>query len=161
MNTLKIITIPWGSALYTQSLALRNDILRKTAGLPFYTAALEEENSCLHIAALYNGHLIGCMHLEKIDAFEVMAKQVAVSEEYQGQGIGAALMHYAEEIAHDNGYQLVSLRGKQNAWKFYERLGYEACGGPFASSNYVVKWYVKNVGVGFIPESFSQRVLSV
>jgi len=58
-------------------------------------------------------------------------RQVAVAAEWQRQGIGTALVEYAEAVARKVGYRRMILHARQEAVPFYERLGYARIGGRF------------------------------
>lgn len=70
-------------------------------------------------------------HLYELDGPYVQLVAIVVDSDYQGRGIGAGLVRYAEVWARDQGATRISLTsGKQRhpAHRFYERLGYEAIG---------------------------------
>jgi len=60
-------------------------------------------------------------------------RQVAVAPETRGRGIGKALMVALEELAYREGGRELWLHARENAWGFYERLGYEAVSEVFVS----------------------------
>ena len=49
---------------------------------------------------------------------------MAVLNDLQGKGIGRALMYFAENIARDRGYKILSMHARKNATGFYEKMGY-------------------------------------
>ena len=101
---LKIIE--HGTPEYQKMVKLREDILRKPLGLGFTTNELEQE---------------------KI----VRLLQMAVLNDLQGKGIGRAIMHFAENIARDRGYSILSMHARKNAIGFYEKMGYKVTGDEF------------------------------
>jgi ribosomal protein S18 acetylase RimI-like enzyme len=65
------------------------------------------------------------------EAGVVVLWAASVREEWQGRGIGTALMKHLEERAVDNGFSVVELlvaKDNEAAQRLYERLGYEVCG---------------------------------
>ena len=56
---------------------------------------------------------------------------MAVTENYQGKGIGNMLITAAEEICRQKGYNKVILHARETAEGFYARLGYMKTSGLF------------------------------
>lgn len=126
---LKIID--HGSAEYSQMVRLRDDILRKPLGLSFSQTELEREKEEILIGAFEEDKLLGCCMLVKEEPGVVRLRQMAVSNNLQGKGIGRALMNFAENIARDRGFKKLTMHARKTAIGFYERLGYEVCGNEF------------------------------
>jgi predicted GNAT family N-acyltransferase len=49
---------------------------------------------------------------------------MAVHPKMQKNGVGAALMHFAENVAKDNGYKNMVMNSRKTAVGFYEKLGF-------------------------------------
>lgn len=126
---LKIID--HGSTEYSQMVRLRDDILRKPLGLSFSQTELEREKEEILIGAFEEDKLLGCCMLVKEEPGVVRLRQMAVSNNLQGKGIGRALMNFAENIARDRGFKKLTMHARKTAIGFYERLGYEVCGDEF------------------------------
>lgn len=126
---LKIID--HGSAEYSQMVRLRDDILRKPLGLSFSQTELEREKDEILIGAFEEDKLLGCCMLVKEEPGVVRLRQMAVSNNLQGKGIGRALMNFAENIARDRGFKKLTMHARKTAIGFYERLGYEVSGNEF------------------------------
>ena len=76
-------------------------------------------------------------HLYELDGPYVQLVAIVVDSDYQGRGIGAELVRYAEAWARDQGVSRISLTsGKHRhvAHRFYKRLGYEANGLRFVKA---------------------------
>jgi len=88
----------------------------------------------VHAIARHLGQLLGSARLlgEPGDQ-ERQLRQVMVVPELRGQGVGRALIDELERIAAAEGASVVWLNARDTAYAFYERLGYEYDGGPFAS----------------------------
>ena len=56
---------------------------------------------------------------------------MAVLNDLQGKGIGRALMNFAENIARDRGYKIISMHARINAVGFYEKMGYKIASDQF------------------------------
>ena len=126
---LKIID--HGSAEYQQMIKLRDIILRKPLGLSFTPEDLEKEKDNMLIGAFEEERMLGCcMLVEELPSI-VRLRQMAVSNDLQGKGIGRALMNFAENLARDRGYKIIRMHARDNAVGFYEKVGYKVKGDKF------------------------------
>lgn len=126
---LKIID--HGSNEYWQMVKLRDDILRKPLGLGFDQQELENEKKNMLIAAFEDDEMLGCCMLVEENPETVRLRQMAVLNDLQGKGIGRALMHFAENLARDRGYKILSMHARKNALGFYEKMGYKVASDEF------------------------------
>jgi predicted GNAT family N-acyltransferase len=126
---LKIID--HGSKQYQQMVKLRDDILRKPLGLSFTQEELEKEKDHLLIGAYEDDKLLACCMLVEENPKTVRLRQMAVLNDLQGKGIGKALMIFAENLARDRGYKIITMHARKNAVGFYEKMGYARVGNEF------------------------------
>ena len=112
-------------------MALRDSILRKPLGLHFQTEELNAESDSRHVACYRGDRLVGCLVLRPITGADVQMRQVAVAAELQGQGIGTALVEFAEALARNVGYRRIVLHARETAVPFYRELGYSSVGDGF------------------------------
>ncbi len=126
---LKIID--YGSPEYHQMLRLRDDILRKPLGLTFNEEELKQEKNNMLIGAFDDDQMLGCCMLVEENPTTVKLRQMAVLNDLQGKGIGRALMNFAENIARDRGYKIMSMHARKNAIGFYEKMGYVVSSSEF------------------------------
>ena len=131
MSHRVLLRVLHGSAAYNASVALRNDVLRKPLGLELTNGELEQERSDYHLVCQDDGELVGCLVLVPQSNNEVKMRQVAVSPQARGQGIGRALTRFAEAFAGGLGFERVTLHARSTAVPFYEKLGYERVGEEF------------------------------
>ncbi len=132
MTAYTLQLVPHGSAEYEETVALRDDVLRKPLGLRFTPEMLGAEAGDFHLACYDEGRrLIGCLILSPSDHGVVKMRQVAVAEAMQGAGVGRALVERSEEIARHQGFREMKLHARETAVPFYERLGYERIGERF------------------------------
>ena len=110
---------------------LRNEILRKPLGLFFTEEELEKEKDDILMGAFEDDRLLGCCLLSPMDKITVRLRQMAVSNNMQGKGVGRALMIFAENIARDLGYRKLFMHARKTARGFYEKLGYAVTGDEF------------------------------
>ena len=120
-----------GSNEYRQMVKLRDDMLRKPLGLAFTPQELEREKDTLLIGAFEDEEMLGCCMLVEENNDTVRLRQMAVLNDLQGKGIGRALMNFAENLARDRGYKIMSMHARKNAVGFYEKMGYEINGDEF------------------------------
>lgn len=123
--------IPHLSPAYALCVALRRDILRKPLGLEFTVDQLAAEASSLHLAAFDDGVLAGCLMLTPKDKDTVQMRQVAVRQDHQGKGLGAAMVRESEIAARYHSFKRMILHARETAVPFYLKLGYEVVGEPF------------------------------
>ena len=126
---LKIID--HGSKEYKQMIKLREDILRRPLGLSFDEKELEEEKDNMLIGAFEDEDMLGCCMLVEEKPGTVRLRQMAVLNNLQGKGIGRALMTFAENLARDHGYKILSMHARKNAIGFYEKMGYKVASDEF------------------------------
>jgi predicted GNAT family N-acyltransferase len=126
---LKIID--HGTKEYQLMVKLRDDMLRKPLGLSFNPDELEQEKNNLLIGAFEEDRLLGCCMLVEEQPGRVRLRQVAVLNDLQGKGIGRALMQFAENLARDHGYKLLTMHARKNSVVFFEKMGYKIKGAEF------------------------------
>jgi GNAT superfamily N-acetyltransferase len=131
---LRILEIAHRSRAYEQAVRLREAVLRRPLGLGVTPQELDDEAGSHHIVALEDdedGACIGCLVLAPIDAEVVRMRQVAVQPDRQRQGIGRALVGFAEQSARARGYREITAHVREPAIAFYASLGYELAGPRF------------------------------
>jgi len=136
MNSLRnenfiIKQVEYGSDAYKKTLQFRYEILRKPLGLEWSEKDLENEEKQIHIAAILDEKIVGTVVLKPISEERVKLRQMAVSEDLQGQGAGKKLVIFAEEIAKEKGYKTIEMIARISALGFYEKLGYKTEGEEF------------------------------
>jgi N-acetylglutamate synthase-like GNAT family acetyltransferase len=123
--------IDYGSPEYETMVRLRYELLRKPLGLSFDEKELEKERDDVLIGAFDEDRMLGCCLLTKMDDKTLRLRQMAVSNNLQGKGIGRALMIFAENIARDMGFQTLMMHARVTATGFYEKMGYVKKDGQF------------------------------
>lgn len=126
---LKIID--HGTPEYHQMLKLRDEILRKPLGLGFTEEELEKEKNNMLIGAFDDEDILGCCMLVEENPTTVRLRQMAVINDLQGKGIGKALTSFAENLARDHGYKIMSMHARKTVVGFYEKMGYKVKGEEF------------------------------
>lgn len=93
-----------------------------------------EHNGVIHIGAFINDTLVGTSRLIK-DGKDLKVGRVAVLKAYRKQGVGEAMLRYAEVQAQNNGFQRLKLGAQLSAIPFYEKSGYIAEGDIYLDAN--------------------------
>lgn len=128
---MKLKLIEYNSKDHDNMIRLRNDILRIPLGLTFSINEKNLEKDCFLIGAFEETTIIGCCLLSKIDSTTLQLRQMAVSTEFQGKGIGNAIVQYAEKLAKENNYTTIMMHARSVAVPFYKKLDYTICGDEF------------------------------
>ena len=123
--------IDHGSKAYQQMVQLRMEVLRRPLGLTFTKEELDNELNDILIASFDEDKMLGCCILTKIDDKRIRLRQMAVQKNLQGKGIGESIIGFAEVIARDRGYKILTMHARDTAIGFYEKFGYVIKGEQF------------------------------
>jgi GNAT superfamily N-acetyltransferase len=126
---LKIID--YGTKEYQQMIKLREEILRKPLGLGFSPDELEKEKENMLIGAFEDEEMLGCCMMVEENPTTLRLRQMAVLNNLQGKGIGRALTIFAENLARDRGYKIISMHARKPVVGFYEKMGYRVTSPEF------------------------------
>ncbi len=128
---LKIIKID--TLDYKKMVELRTQILRIPLGLSLSQFDLEMDKKDILIGYFDDSclELIACCILTTIDMDIIKLRQMAVGEKWQGQGVGKALILYAETFAKKLGFKKIIMNARKVASGFYLTLGYAITGEEF------------------------------
>ena len=129
---MAIKIIDYGSIAYDQMIELRKSVLRKPLGLTYSKEDLERDQHDLLIGAFEDDEILACCILTKKDPGTFQLRQMAVDQRMQRIGVGAAIMHFAENLAKDSGGREIMMHARKTAIGFYEKLGYTAEGDEFS-----------------------------
>lgn len=128
---MPIKQIDHGTKEYKQMVDLRNELLRKPLNLTFEKDELDKEENDILIGAFEEEKMLGCCLLTRVEKDCVRLRQMAVQNNLQGKGIGAAMLNFAENVARDMGYKKVTMHARSTAIGFYKKLGYKITSGEF------------------------------
>ncbi len=129
--SLTVRIVPPGGADHDAAIALRRAVLRQPLGLDFTAEQLAAETADTHFAAFDDGALVGAVVMTPYNATTVKLRQMAVSPDAQGRGVGAALIQAFEDHARQNGMTAITLAARVSAQGFYTATGYTAEGDVF------------------------------
>lgn len=120
-----------GTDEYRQTVAMRDEILRRPLGLAFSPEELAEEKDSFHLACWQDGKLAACLVLTPLSGGRVHMRQLAVAGDLQRTGLGTQLVGYSEVFTRQHGYSQIVMHARETAVGFYERLGYTKEGDRF------------------------------
>ncbi|RYD52251.1 MAG: GNAT family N-acetyltransferase [Sphingobacteriales bacterium] len=110
---------------------LRETVLRAPLGRSLKNEDLSEETADCIFGAIENDVLVGCLFIRPLPEGRGKLRQMAVAPDYQGRGIGAALLEAAEGYALDQGMLFLELHARETAVNFYTKAGYHISGDRF------------------------------
>lgn len=123
--------LKFGSAAYKETLALRDEILRKPLGLAFTPEELALEKEQKHLALYNHQQLVACLCLLPVGTETIKMRQVAVQAAQQGAGLGSLLVREAEIYARQLGFKRIILYARETVTGFYAQMGYHSIGKKF------------------------------
>jgi len=123
--------ITYGESDYHQLLDLRHRVMRAPLGLEFSKEELALEAGYIHLAAIDDGVVIGGLVLIDLGHHLFKVRQMVVTPERQGQGIGRALLELALDISRSHGGKKIKLDARIEATGFYKTIGFHNVGEAF------------------------------
>jgi len=112
------------SSEYQASLSLREDILRIPLGKKLSHNDTCNDDQQLHFGMFNEANLVACVVIKPLDSSQVKLRQMAVSNDYQGQDIGRQLINKTEATLQQKGFKTIELNARKVALGFYNKLGY-------------------------------------
>jgi N-acetylglutamate synthase-like GNAT family acetyltransferase len=110
---------------YQAERMLRWEVLAKPLGMPPGSEIFPEEMQSLHLIALDGKRIVGCVCFYPESDTNGRISEMAVSEEYQGQGFGRQLLHTLERMLVQRGIHDVYLFTRPETEEFYSLMGYQ------------------------------------
>lgn len=109
---------------YKEMMELRLNVLLRPIGAPESYINPEKERSELLVGAFAEGVLIGCCVLTPQGNELIQLRQMAVRQDYQGRGVGAAIVAFSEKTARERGFRRLMMHARDVVIPFYEKSGY-------------------------------------
>ena len=106
--------------LYQECLKLREEVLRRPLGMSLSEKDKAYDADSIHILLMVNGKPAGTVAL-----YGNQLRQMAVSDDFKGQGLGKKLVEYLEAIS---GKDEIILEARDYAIPFYQKCGYQGYG---------------------------------
>ena len=119
------ITSPKTEEDFKKYFHLRWKILRAPWGEAKGTEQDEHEDASFHVMVVNNDEVIGVARLQNLEPGQAQIRYMAVSDEYQNQGIGQKIIGHIEQYARNNNIEKIILHAREPAVSFYEKLGYK------------------------------------
>ncbi len=132
---MQFIEFKTSSNWYSQALTLRNDVLRRPLGLDLLDEDLSQEDQYRHFGITHEEQLLAYVLILPESTESVTLRQMAVSPEYQKQGVGFSLLKQVESVLESDRVQMIQMAARVSAIPFYQKLGYECVGKQFLSVN--------------------------
>lgn len=121
----------FNSIEYKQSLALREQVLRAPLGLSLSEQDLLNEEQQLHFGLFEQNQILAVVVFNPLGKNKLKLRQMAVSNNHQGQGLGKMLVQSAELEVAKVGYKEIEMAAREAAIGFYQTLGYQTIGDNF------------------------------
>ncbi|MBK8620686.1 MAG: GNAT family N-acetyltransferase [Saprospiraceae bacterium] len=132
-NTFFCCQIDFATSEAAEALIIRNEILRKPLQLSYNPEDIEHEWDSVHLGVFLSDHtMIGTLILKPLTQDVIKMRQVAISSEWQGRGIGKLLVSYSEDFAAKLGFSSIELHARMSAVPFYTSLEYQIKGDVFS-----------------------------
>jgi N-acetylglutamate synthase-like GNAT family acetyltransferase len=132
---MTIQTINVGTTAYEQMIELRMEVLLNPIDIPRTYINPEKERQDILIAAFEGGQMIGCCILTPANEHSIQLRQMAVRQNIQRSGIGAAIIAFAEATAKEKGFITLFMHARDAVIPFYEKQGYHIEGEGFTEVN--------------------------
>jgi len=116
---------------YADELELRYRLLRAPLGQGRSDTIFPFERDSLHLVALEDASVVGCVLFHPESAESGRLLQMAIALTHQGLGVGRKLVRTLEAELRQRGIREVHLHAREHVVTFYERLGYAVFGEPF------------------------------
>ncbi|HYH14976.1 MAG TPA: GNAT family N-acetyltransferase, partial [Flavisolibacter sp.] len=124
-----------GTPAYEQMIDLRMEVLLNPIGIPKTYISPEKEKQDIFIAAFEDEKVVGCCILTPINEKSIQLRQMAVKQNIQHSGIGAAIIKFAESNAKERGFNNLFMHARDAVIPFYEKQGYQIDGEGFTEVN--------------------------
>ena len=120
-----------------ETYPVRHPILR--AGRPLEDCRFDHDDleTTFHLGLFEKNHLIGVATFLKNNSSsfpesnQYQLRGMAVLDHFQGKGLGAQLLNYAEAELKLSQTELLWFNARERAVPFYSKLGYKTTGNPF------------------------------
>ena len=120
-----------------ETYPVRHPVLR--AGRPLEDCKFDHDDleTTFHLGLFEKNHLIGVATFLKNNSSsfpesnQYQLRGMAVLDHFQGKGLGAQLLNYAEAELKLSQTELLWFNARERAVPFYSKLGYKTTGNPF------------------------------
>ena len=120
-------------------------VLRKPLGMIPGTEQDQYEDDAFHLAAFYQGNIIGSARLRQLSEGLGTINYVCILLEFQSQGIGTQLMQKIIEVAQGKNFKCLRIKARINAVNFYQKLGFVVEAEEFELLGIPHRWMTLNL----------------
>lgn len=113
-----------------ETYPVRRAVLRKNFPNEPHQFKGDFDENTFHLGYFQENEIIGILTIMKNENVAQL-RGMAVSEDFQGNGIGKLLIERAEEILQNDKISKIWMNAREKAVPFYERLGYKIEGEIF------------------------------
>lgn len=103
-------------------------MLRQPWEQPLGSEQDDLEQQAIHRMIVIDEKVVAIGRLHKSDQTNGQIRYMAVNDDIQGQGLGKKIVNTLEQVASQLGVTTITLKARESAISFYEKLGYHAQG---------------------------------
>lgn len=119
------LSAPQTEAQWLAYYQLRWQVLRAPWDQPKGSEQDELEAHSFHrMVCTEDGEVVAVGRLHKVDEHTAQVRYMAVSDQWQGHGLGAMVLQQLEQVALGQGMQRIILNARDTAAGFYQKAGY-------------------------------------
>lgn len=119
------LSAPQTEAQWQAYYQLRWQVLRAPWNQPKGSEQDESESVAFHrMICNEAGEVVAVGRLHQVDEHTAQVRYMAVSDQWQGHGLGALLLQQLEQVALEQGMQRIILNARDSAAGFYQKAGY-------------------------------------
>lgn len=119
------LSAPQTEAQWLAYYQLRWQVLRAPWDQPKGSEQDESEAVSFHrMVCTEAGEVVAVGRLHKVDENTAQVRYMAVSDQWQGHGLGAMVLQQLEQVALEQGMQRIILNARDTASGFYQKAGY-------------------------------------
>lgn len=120
------LSAPHTEAQWLAYYQLRWQVLRAPWDQPKGSEQDELEAASFHrMVCTEDGEIVAVGRLHKVDENTAQVRYMAVSDQWQGHGLGAMVLQQLEQVALEQGMQRIILNARDTASGFYQKAGYQ------------------------------------
>lgn len=128
---MNVKEVSFGSEEYFLLHKLRERELRVPLGRKLTPSECQGEEHQKHFGIFTDNKAIACMILVDKHDGSLKMRQVCIHSEFQGKGLGSALLKYADQWSQLNGFKEINCHAREVAKDFYLNHGYHIEGDLF------------------------------
>ena len=116
---------------------LRHQVLRPNQSMEDSKYESDHEEGAFHVGAFSQGKLISVAsfiieeHPDFPNERQYRLRQMATLDAYRKLGAGRAVVHFAENIIKERGFDFLWCKGRTTVQPYYEKLGFQPYGAVF------------------------------